>query len=324
MAELAPGPPGRLGGLPGRRRRWASRDRLAGGVSILVDTDVPVGAGLSSSAALDLLGGAGALRDLVAPSCGRARPGGAGPRGRRTTSSVRRPASSTSRRRCCAPPGTRSSSTPATGAASRCRWTSAAAGLALLVVDIRRRPRPRRGWVRRPAAGVRGGGGAARGRPAARGGRRRRAGRPRRRHARGRGAAAPRPAHRHRERPGARGGRHAARGRPTRGRSGRCSPPATSRCATTSRSRSPVLDACVEAAVERRRARRPHGGRRLRRQRDRAGRPRRARRRHRRRAGAIRPRGRHPAAHVRTRPVRRRPPARLRPAREGGSARGRR
>ena len=60
---------------PGHPEGWAGypagvvvglRERLAGGVSILVDTDVPVGAGLSSSAALTC-SVALALRDLVAP-----------------------------------------------------------------------------------------------------------------------------------------------------------------------------------------------------------------------------------------------------------------
>jgi galactokinase len=64
---------------PGRPEGWAGypagvvdglRDRLAGGVSILVDSDVPVGAGLSSSAALTC-SVALALRDLVAPELTR-------------------------------------------------------------------------------------------------------------------------------------------------------------------------------------------------------------------------------------------------------------
>ena len=63
---------------PGRPEGWAGypagvvlglRDRLPGGVSVLVDSDVPVGAGLSSSAALTC-SIALALRDLVAPELG--------------------------------------------------------------------------------------------------------------------------------------------------------------------------------------------------------------------------------------------------------------
>jgi galactokinase len=64
---------------PGRPAGWAGypagvvdglRDRLAGGVSLLVDSDVPVGEGLSSSAALTC-SVALALSDLVAPELTR-------------------------------------------------------------------------------------------------------------------------------------------------------------------------------------------------------------------------------------------------------------
>jgi galactokinase len=64
---------------PGRLQGWACypagvvdglKDRLAGGVSVLLDSDVPVGAGLSSSAALTC-SVALALRDLVAPELTR-------------------------------------------------------------------------------------------------------------------------------------------------------------------------------------------------------------------------------------------------------------
>jgi galactokinase len=63
--ELAPGHPDGWAGYPAGVV-LGLRDRLAGGVSILVDTDVPVGAGLSSSAALTC-SVALALSHLVAP-----------------------------------------------------------------------------------------------------------------------------------------------------------------------------------------------------------------------------------------------------------------
>ncbi|GAA3175100.1 galactokinase [Blastococcus jejuensis] len=69
VAELAPGQPSGWAGYPAGVVDGL-RDRLAGGVSVLVDTDVPVGAGLSSSAALTC-SVALALRDLVAPELTR-------------------------------------------------------------------------------------------------------------------------------------------------------------------------------------------------------------------------------------------------------------
>jgi galactokinase len=63
--ELAPGRPGDWAGYPAGVV-WALGDRVDDGLSVLVDTDVPVGAGLSSSAALTC-SVALALRDLVAP-----------------------------------------------------------------------------------------------------------------------------------------------------------------------------------------------------------------------------------------------------------------
>ena len=69
MAELAPGRPEGWAGYPAGVVDGLG-DRLAGGVSVLVDTDVPVGAGLSSSAALTC-SVALALRDLVAPELTR-------------------------------------------------------------------------------------------------------------------------------------------------------------------------------------------------------------------------------------------------------------
>jgi galactokinase len=69
VRELAPGTPGGWAGYPAGVVEGL-RDRLDGGVAVLVDTDVPVGAGLSSSAALTCAV-ALALHDLVAPELGR-------------------------------------------------------------------------------------------------------------------------------------------------------------------------------------------------------------------------------------------------------------
>ncbi|SNS05653.1 galactokinase [Geodermatophilus pulveris] len=65
VAELAPGHPGGWAGYPAGVVD-ALRDRVPGGVSVLVDGDVPAGMGLSSSAALSC-SVALALRDLAAP-----------------------------------------------------------------------------------------------------------------------------------------------------------------------------------------------------------------------------------------------------------------
>jgi galactokinase len=65
LDELAPGRPDGWAGYPAGVVAGL-REHLAGGLSLLVDTDVPVGAGLSSSAALTC-SVALALRDLVAP-----------------------------------------------------------------------------------------------------------------------------------------------------------------------------------------------------------------------------------------------------------------
>ena len=64
LADLRPGHPEGWAGYPAGVE-VGLRERLTGGVSVLVDTDVPVGAGLSSSAALTC-SVALALRDLVA------------------------------------------------------------------------------------------------------------------------------------------------------------------------------------------------------------------------------------------------------------------
>jgi galactokinase len=69
LGELAPGSPLGWAGYPAGVVDGL-RNRLAGGVSVLVDSDVPVGAGLSSSAALTC-SVALALRDLVAPELSR-------------------------------------------------------------------------------------------------------------------------------------------------------------------------------------------------------------------------------------------------------------
>ena len=211
--ELAPGSPRRLGRLSRRASSSGLRDRLPGGVSILVDTDVPVGAGPVLVGRADLLGRAGAAR----PRRPRAAPAGprrAGPRARRTTSSARRPASSTSPPRCSARPGTRCSSTPATAPASRCRstwrppgWRCSSSTPASRTTTPRAATATAGGSARQAAERL--------GVAAAARGRRRRAPceRPGRRQRRGRRPAAPGAAHRHRERPGARGGRRAARGR---------------------------------------------------------------------------------------------------------------
>jgi galactokinase len=70
LADLAPGRPDGWAGYPAGVVDGL-RDLLPGGVSVLVDTDVPVGAGLSSSAALTC-SVALALSDLVAPHLTRA------------------------------------------------------------------------------------------------------------------------------------------------------------------------------------------------------------------------------------------------------------
>jgi galactokinase len=69
VAELAPGRPGGWAAYPAGVVAGL-RDRAEGGLSVLIDSDVPVGAGLSSSAALTCAV-ALALRDLLAPELTR-------------------------------------------------------------------------------------------------------------------------------------------------------------------------------------------------------------------------------------------------------------
>ena len=69
VTELAPGRPGGWAGYPAGVVHGL-RERAAGGMSVLVDSDVPTGAGLSSSAALTCAV-ALALRDLLAPELTR-------------------------------------------------------------------------------------------------------------------------------------------------------------------------------------------------------------------------------------------------------------
>ena len=250
------------------------RDRLpAGGVSILVDTDVPVGRRPVLVGRADLLGGAGAARPRR-PRAARARPRGAGPAGgerlRRRPDRHPRPVAP----RCCARPATRSSSTPATAAASRCRSTWRPPGWPCSSSTPASR-------TTTPRAATATAGGSASRRPSGSASRccatsttSPRSAAPGRRQRRGRRPAAPGAAHRHRGRPGARGGRRAAGGR--RPADDRADPHRRARVAARRlRDLGPAAGRLRGGGPRGRGARRPHGRRRVRRQRDRPGRRRR-------------------------------------------------
>ena len=184
----------------------------AGGLDIAIDSDVPVGAGLSSSAAIECAV-AVALNELwhLGMTVSRSLASASSPR---TRSSARRPASWISRPPC-SPGRTRpSSSTAARSRPRSCRWPLAPRGSAFSS-STPGKPRARHRRLPRAARGVRAGRLVARRPRAARPGRRRP--RPRARAARRRHlpARAPR---RHRERARARHRRTPARRRPPRDR----------------------------------------------------------------------------------------------------------
>ena len=128
------GPPTRPGS-PGRCARPGYPVR---GASLAIDSDLPQGAGLSSSAALECAV-ALALTELAGLRRGHGRNWPPSPGGRRTSSSACRPGSWTSPPRCSARPGTRCCSTAAAGRPTPVPFDPAAAGLALLVIDTRAR-----------------------------------------------------------------------------------------------------------------------------------------------------------------------------------------
>ena len=264
-AASTPSAPGRS--RAGRRTPWAWCGRCARtgaevpGLDIAVDTSVPVGAGLSSSAALECAVGV-AVAVAARPAARRRRP----PR------AWSRRASARSRRSPARPPAAWTRRSPARrGRARRCSSTSTTDETARCRSALdERRARP---------AGDRHPGLARAGRRAGTATAAPSATRPPRlsacptlRHATlgtsrsstDDRAASPGPPRRHRDRPG-RVSVVAARGRGLGARWARCSPSRTSRCATTSRSPAPELDVAVDDGRRGGRARRPDDRRRLRR-----------------------------------------------------------
>ena len=118
-----------------------------------IDSEVPLGAGLSSSAALECaiaVGVAGPARPR--PRRGHAADGWPTPAsGPRTTTSGRRPVAWTRRWRCSVGRASRSSSTSPTAVSRRVALPLDDAGLALLVIDTRVSHSLTDGLVRRPA-----------------------------------------------------------------------------------------------------------------------------------------------------------------------------
>ena len=163
-AELAAGCRRRLGRLPARRRLGAARRRRRpgrrAGVDLVLDSDVPVGAGLSSSAAIE---GAVALAldDVWRLGLDRDRAGPRSASAPRTRSSARPPGSWTSPHRCSAAAMPRSSSTAAAsrpvGAARLRRRRARAAGDRHRGRRTRTRPAATASAAR-PASGARGAG----------------------------------------------------------------------------------------------------------------------------------------------------------------------